>query len=68
MNRLAPGIFYIDLGFLAIPHVIATAVLHGRSGVALIDPGPSSTLHTLSGEDGHSRQSIVQGREPFGLL
>jgi hypothetical protein len=48
MNRLAPGIFYVDLGFLATPHVIATAVLHGRSGVALIDPGPSSTLHTLS--------------------
>jgi len=48
MNRLAAGIFYIDVGFLDTPHIVGTVVLHGQSGVALIDPGPSSTLDTLS--------------------
>ena len=48
MDRLAPGISYCDLGFLDTPRVIASAVLQGRSGVVLIDPGPSSTLPALS--------------------
>jgi len=48
MNPLAPGISYVDLDFLGSPRVIATAVLHGGSGVALVDPGPSSTLDTLT--------------------
>ncbi len=37
----------IDLHFQGRSRVIATAVLKGPSGIALIDPGPSSTLHTL---------------------
>lgn len=49
MNTLAPGISYIDLRFLDTPRVIATAVLAGPGGVALVDPGPSSTLPTLTG-------------------
>ena len=47
MIALASGMSYLDLNFLGVPEVIATAVLHGPGGVALIDPGPSSTLPTL---------------------
>ena len=47
MNTLAPGISYIDVNFLGVPGIIATAVLHGPGGVALIDPGPTSTLPAL---------------------
>jgi glyoxylase-like metal-dependent hydrolase (beta-lactamase superfamily II) len=47
MNTLAPGISYIDVNFLDVPGIIATAVLHGPGGVALIDPGPTSTLPVL---------------------
>lgn len=50
MNTLASGLSYIDLNFLDVPRVIATVVLHGPGGVALIDPGPSSTLPTLHAE------------------
>ncbi len=47
MITLAPGLSYVDVKFLNVPGIIATAVLHGPGGVALIDPGPSSTLPTL---------------------
>ena len=47
MNSLATGVDYVDLNFLGHPNIIATAVLHGRGGVALIDPGPSTSLPTL---------------------
>jgi len=47
MSVLAAGLDYIDLQFLGRPQLIATAVLHGSAGVALIDPGPSTTLQTL---------------------
>jgi glyoxylase-like metal-dependent hydrolase (beta-lactamase superfamily II) len=47
MNTLASGLSYVDLDFLGVPRVIATAVLHGPGGVALVDPGPSSTLPAL---------------------
>jgi glyoxylase-like metal-dependent hydrolase (beta-lactamase superfamily II) len=47
MITLASGQSYLDLHFLSVPHVIATAVLHGPGGVALVDPGPSSTLPML---------------------
>ena len=47
MIPLAAGLSYIDLNFLGVPRVIATAVLHGPGGVALVDPGPSSTLPVL---------------------
>jgi glyoxylase-like metal-dependent hydrolase (beta-lactamase superfamily II) len=48
MQPLATGLSYLDLDFQQSPNVIATAVLHGPGGVALIDPGPSSTLATLT--------------------
>jgi glyoxylase-like metal-dependent hydrolase (beta-lactamase superfamily II) len=38
---------FIDLLFRNQPRVIATAVLSGPSGLALIDPGPASCLQTL---------------------
>lgn len=47
MTTLAAGIDYVDLNFLGYPEIIATAVLHGTSGVALVDPGPSSTVSNL---------------------
>jgi glyoxylase-like metal-dependent hydrolase (beta-lactamase superfamily II) len=47
MATLAAGMDYVDLEFLGRPHLIATAVLQSASGVALIDPGPSTTLGTL---------------------
>jgi glyoxylase-like metal-dependent hydrolase (beta-lactamase superfamily II) len=47
MITLANGLSYLDLRFQAVPRIIATAVLHGSGGVALVDPGPSSTLPTL---------------------
>jgi len=47
MITLAPGVSYLDLNFLGVPRVIATAVLHGAGGVALVDPGPSTTLPAL---------------------
>ena len=47
MKTVAPGLSYFDLNFLGIPRVIAAGVLHGPGGVALVDPGPSSTLPAL---------------------
>ena len=48
MTTLAAGIDYVDLQFLGKPEIIATVVLHGAGGLALIDPGPSTTLEHLS--------------------
>jgi len=44
---IAAGMRYVDVGFRHRPQIIATAVLDGPSGVALIDPGPTSCLPTL---------------------
>ena len=38
---------FIDLHFLGLRHVIGAAVLRGPSGLALIDPGPTSCLPAL---------------------
>src|ERR1700733_12015313 len=48
MISIAPGLGYVDLEFLGQRGIIATAVLQGRDGVALIDPGPSTTGPTLA--------------------
>jgi len=45
--NLAAGFSFIDLNFLGQPGIIATVVLSGADGVALIDPGPSTTLPAL---------------------
>jgi glyoxylase-like metal-dependent hydrolase (beta-lactamase superfamily II) len=47
MIALAAGLDYVDLDFLGVPEIIATVVLHGASGVALIDPGPATSLDHL---------------------
>src|ERR1700683_876282 len=47
MITVAQGLSYVDLQFRGVSRAIATAVLDGPAGVALIDPGPSSTLPTL---------------------
>ena len=47
MTPLAAGLDYVDLHFLGYPDIIATAVVHAPSGVALIDPGPTTCLDRL---------------------
>jgi glyoxylase-like metal-dependent hydrolase (beta-lactamase superfamily II) len=47
MHSLASGIGFLDLNFQHVPRIIATAVLHGPGGVALVDPGPASSLPVL---------------------
>jgi glyoxylase-like metal-dependent hydrolase (beta-lactamase superfamily II) len=47
---LASGLDYVDLTFLGRPGIIATAVLHGPGGVALVDPGPTTSLDHLTTE------------------
>jgi len=47
MTPLAPGLDYFDLNFLGKSGIIATGLLHGSSGVALVDPGPTTCLPTL---------------------
>jgi glyoxylase-like metal-dependent hydrolase (beta-lactamase superfamily II) len=50
MHTLAAGLAYFDLHFLNQPRVIAAGVLHGPGGVAIVDPGPSTTLPTFRRE------------------
>jgi glyoxylase-like metal-dependent hydrolase (beta-lactamase superfamily II) len=47
MIRLASGLSYLDLHFYGVDGVIASVILHGPGGAAIIDPGPSSTLPAL---------------------
>jgi glyoxylase-like metal-dependent hydrolase (beta-lactamase superfamily II) len=47
IKPLAAGLDYVDLRFLGKPDIIATAILRGAAGVALIDPGPSTTIENL---------------------
>lgn len=47
IKPLAAGLDYVDLQFLGKPEIIATAILRGAGGVALIDPGPSTTIDNL---------------------
>jgi glyoxylase-like metal-dependent hydrolase (beta-lactamase superfamily II) len=55
MTTLASGLDYIDLNFLGRPGIIATAILQSSAGVALVDPGPATTLVDLK------RQLISKG-------
>jgi glyoxylase-like metal-dependent hydrolase (beta-lactamase superfamily II) len=52
MPALAAGLDFVDLRFRDRPQLIATAVLHATAGIALIDPGPTTTLATLEAELG----------------
>jgi glyoxylase-like metal-dependent hydrolase (beta-lactamase superfamily II) len=62
MNTLASGLSYLDLNFLGVPRVIATVVAHGPGGVALVDPGPSSTLPALRAQLGRAGIGIADVR------
>src|SRR5512147_2500766 len=46
-ERLGSWLDYFDLHFLGQPGIIATGLLTGPDGVALIDPGPSTTIEAL---------------------
>ena len=59
MITLASGLSYLDLQFLGVPRVIATVVIQGAGGVALIDPGPSSTLPKLRAELGRAGIAVA---------
>jgi glyoxylase-like metal-dependent hydrolase (beta-lactamase superfamily II) len=50
MTTLAAGVDYVDLRFVGQPGIIATAILHSTRGVALVDPGPSTSLDNLRQE------------------
>jgi glyoxylase-like metal-dependent hydrolase (beta-lactamase superfamily II) len=62
MITLASGLSYFDLHFLGVPRIIATVVIHGPGGVALIDPGPSSTLPALRAALGRAGIGIADLR------
>ena len=47
MITLSSGLSYFDLNFLDLPRIIASGIIHGAGGVAIVDPGPSSTLPRL---------------------
>lgn len=50
MPTLASGIDYVDLNLLGQPGIIATAILQSAAGVALVDPGPATTLAGLKSQ------------------
>ena len=47
MQTLSQGLRFADVHFRGVSGVIATAILEGPGGIALIDPGPSSCLSAL---------------------
>ncbi|HEY6509378.1 MAG TPA: MBL fold metallo-hydrolase, partial [Vicinamibacterales bacterium] len=46
-HRIAPGVSWFDLYFQGRPNRIASALLVGEQGAALVDPGPSTCLPRL---------------------
>ena len=63
MTALASGLDYVDLNFLGLPEIIATAIIQGPSGVALIDPGPATTLANLTSALGRKGIRIADIRQ-----
>lgn len=63
MRAIAPGLHYLDLNYLGVASVIATAVLGDReSGLALVDPGPTVSLSALRealAEDGFTLADVT---------
>src|SRR5262245_23223157 len=47
VNTLSEGLSWVDLQFHGRPQVIATGLVQGRGGVAIVDPGPTTCLPTL---------------------
>jgi glyoxylase-like metal-dependent hydrolase (beta-lactamase superfamily II) len=50
MSLIAPGIQLIDLKYLGLNSIIATAVVETPDGLLLIDPGPSVSMPRLNEE------------------
>jgi glyoxylase-like metal-dependent hydrolase (beta-lactamase superfamily II) len=44
---VAPGVVVADLEYLGEPRSVAAALLEGTDGIAIVDPGPSTTLPAL---------------------
>lgn len=44
---VADGAWFLDVGYLGRPHLIATGVLETDLGLLLVDPGPTTSLDTL---------------------
>ena len=62
MITLASGLSYLDLNFYNTSGVIASVILHGPGGVAILDPGPSSTLPALRAGLGRAGMTIADVR------
>ena len=62
METIAAGLSYTDLNFLGRERVIATAVIRGPGGVALVDPGPGTCLDTLRGSLGAQGVAVADVR------
>lgn len=54
---LAAGMSWVDLNFLGRPHAIATAVIRAPGSIALVDPGPTTSIGAL--EAGLQKQGIA---------
>lgn len=48
VTALAAGISFVDLNFLARPHAIAAVTVESPRSVAIVDPGPSTCLASLT--------------------
>lgn len=46
-TSITPDVWYLDLEYLGVPHLIATGVLETNEGLLLVDPGPTTALDTL---------------------
>ncbi|GCE17387.1 MBL fold metallo-hydrolase [Dictyobacter kobayashii] len=47
VSKHSPGLWHISLPFQGEPEVIGTYVLAGKDEIALIDPGPETTIEAL---------------------
>ena len=47
MTVLSHGLSYVDLNFLGRPHAIGSGIVQSDAGVAIVDPGPTTSLSTL---------------------
>jgi glyoxylase-like metal-dependent hydrolase (beta-lactamase superfamily II) len=63
--NLSDGFETLDLEFLGQREVIATGLMHGPSGVALVDPGPSTTWPSLTG---HLRNRGINAADVRAVL
>jgi glyoxylase-like metal-dependent hydrolase (beta-lactamase superfamily II) len=62
MITLASGLSYLDLHFCGVKGVVASVIVHGPGGAAIIDPGPSSTLPALRAGLAHAGIALADVR------